>query len=201
MKVPVIVMASLLLVGCQRHVPTAKQAGLCPTDSTGQVTEDRMPVAAWHADLVTCSHGPAESDAIESTLYVKEADQPLRRLAAGLTGTLHPLAIARHVFACQENTVLGTTAPLLIDLEGHAKALLPHAGSLRDCNVVGTGEQVLVQYDEIDSPDSAPFSIVRVYGAEGEMLVEQRFDHEGSIAFSVDGKPYSAEVLEPEMPD
>jgi len=66
---------------------------------------------------------------------------------------------------------------------------------------VGTGEQVLVQYDEIDSPDSAPFSIVRVYGAEGEMLVEQRFDHEGNIAFSVDSKPYSAEVLEPEMPD
>lgn len=201
MKVPVIVMTSLLLAACQRHAPPAKQAGLCPTDSSGHVTEDRVPVAAWKADLVSCSYGPADSDAIESTVYVKEADQPLRRLATGLTGTLHPLAIARRVFACQENTVLGTTAPMLIDLEGKAKTLLPHAGSLRDCNVVGTGEQVLVQYDDAASPDSAPFSIVRVYGAEGELLVEQRFDHEGSIAFSVDGKPYTAEVLEPEMPD
>ncbi len=201
MKVPVIVMTCLLLTACQRHAPPAKHAGLCPTDSIGQVTEDHLPVAAWKADLVTCSYGPAESDAIESTLYVQEADQPLRRLATGLTGTMHPLVIARRVFACQENTILGTTAPMLIDLYGAARALLPHAGSLRACNTVGTGEQLLLQYDDVAGADSAPFSIVRVYGSDGEPLIEQRFDHEGSIAFSVDGKPYTADVLEPEMPD
>jgi hypothetical protein len=192
--------AGLLLVGCQRQAPTSARQRLCPSDTSGLVTEDVVAVPAWKARLVTCSYGPAESDALESTLYLQEEGQPLRRLAAGLAGTLHPLLASRRLFSCQDNAVLSTTAPLLIDLQGKASALLPHAGSLRACNTVGTGEQVLVQYDAAVD-DAPPFSLVRVYGAEGSLLVEQRFDHEGSVAFAVDGKPYTGEVLEPERPD
>ncbi|MEN9704710.1 MAG: hypothetical protein RLZZ393_589 [Pseudomonadota bacterium] len=174
--------------------------GLCPTDSGGLVTEDHVAVPAWKAELITCGYGPAESEALESTLYVKEEALPLRRLATGLTGTLHPLPASRKLFSCQDNGVISTTAPLLIDLSGTAQALLPHAGSLRACNRVGTGEQVLVHYDEAGE-NNVPFSQVRIYGADGALLVEQRFEHEGSVVFVVDGKPFTAEVLVPEMPD
>lgn len=202
MKVPVIVMGCLLLAACQRQAPqaAASHQGLCPTDSTGLVTEDRTAVAAWKADLVSCGYGPAQSDAVETTLFVKEEGQALRRLAAGLAGPLHPLPAARRVFACEDNSILGTAAPLLIGLDGKARTLLPHAGSQRSCDVVGTGEQVLVQYDDAADADSKPFSVVRVYDADGNVLVEQRFEQEGSVAFTVDGKPYTAEVLQPELP-
>jgi hypothetical protein len=200
MKSLVILLAGLLLAGCQRQAPTAAQHGLCPSDTSGLVTEDVAEVPAWKARLVSCTYGPAESDALESTLYVQEEGQPLRRLATGLAGTLHPLLASQRLFSCQDNAVLSTTAPLLIDLQGKATALLPHAGELRACNTVGTGDQVLVQYD-VAIDDGPPYSFVRVYGAEGSLLVEQRFDHEGSVAFAVDGKPYTGEVLEPERPD
>lgn len=196
-----LLLACLALAGCYRQAPLPAHAGLCPSDSTGLVTEDHLPVPAWQARLVTCTYGPADSDALESTLYVEEAGQPLRRLAAGLTGTLHPLLQSRRLFSCQDNTLMAATAPLLIELTGKATALLPHAGTLRACNTVGTGEQVLLQYDAVGDDNEQPYSIVRVYGADGSLLLEQRVEKEGSLSFTVDGEVYSAEVLQPEMPD
>jgi hypothetical protein len=200
MRLPALLLAGLALAACQRQSPASAHKGNCPSDASGLVTEDDVAVPAWNARLVSCAYGPAESEALESTLYVLEEGQPLRRLATGLTGTLHPLLASRRLFSCQDNAVLSTTAPLLIDLQGKATALLPHAGTLRACNTVGTGEQVLLQYDAA-SDDGMAFSLVRVYDAAGAVLVEQRFDHEGSVAFAVEGKPYTADVLEPEQPD
>lgn len=203
MKVHTLLWFGLLLSACQPHAPTAKPSnkGLCPTDRSGLVTEDHLAVPAWQATLVSCAYGPAEAEVPDATLYLQEAGQPVRRLAVGLVGTLHPLPMAKQLFSCQDNGASQTTAPLLVGLEGKSVALLPHAGLLRACTVVGSGEQVLVQYD-LDVPQGAPpASLVRVYDADAALLIEQRFEHEGRIAFSVGGKPYEAEVLEPAEPD
>jgi hypothetical protein len=172
----------------------------CPLPTgTDIVSERRESVSAWSVELVECTYGPTHSDALVTTVYARQTSKDVQRLADGVVGSLIPLLGTKRIFACQDSGVMSDSGPFLVDLNSHVIRLPHHAGSPSRCEKVGTGEQVLMQYDNIEKSGSL-FSVVRIYDGDGTVLADRKYSAAGQIYFSVGGKKFSVTVSEPAHP-
>jgi hypothetical protein len=202
-------LVGIVLSACGRRSHTTESSGnskpvraakVCPPRPPEAVDETSKIVPEWESKLVYCAYGPEESDAIAIDVYVVKAGDAPVRLAQGLVGDFIPLVKARRVFACEYNSVMDAKRPLLFDLQGTQTLLPEHPGYLRTCAAVGSGEQVLVQYDQIRDADQL-FATARVFGSSGQLLVEREFLDDGVLEFSDAGQTYTVPVPAPEYPD
>jgi len=79
--------------------------------------ESATPVPAWGATIVESERCVVESDDCEMTLYLQPNGSRRRLLASHVVGAVIALGPWRTIFSCEENSILGTSAPLLISLE------------------------------------------------------------------------------------
>jgi len=198
-----------LLAACDRHPHSAAQSNHSSANRTANVCQARPPdvvsesgkaVPEWDSRLVYCAYGPEESDDISVDVWVVKSGAAPVRLAQGLNGDFIPLVKARALFACEYNSVMDAKRPIIVDLQGKQTLLPEHPGYLRNCSGVGSGEQVLLQYDQVRDPDQL-FATVRVFGSSGQLIVEKEFLDEGVMAFSENGQTYTAPVSKPEFPE
>ena len=164
------------------------------------MNESTRRVPEWDSSLVFCVYGPEDSDAISVDVYIVNATGAQTRIAQDLVGDFIPLPKARVIFACEYNAIMQSARPMLLDLQGKKTLLPEHPGYLRTCESVGSGEQVLVQYDQVEESNHL-FSTVRIYSSSGQLLVEKKIVEAGVVEFSDAGKAYSVPVNKPELPE
>ena len=162
------------------------------------VTEKSRPVEAWSLTLIERDHGPPESDAILTDLFIVPTKGQRRLLIQNLVGPFVPLIKARKIFSCELNDSMMTKGPLIIDLKGQKQELPSHPGYVRDCTTVGTGEEMLLHYNLAENGKF--YNLVRVFDSSGRILVERKLDTEGSIDFEVSKRKYSVTVPAPQFP-
>jgi hypothetical protein len=161
-------------------------------------TEKTTSVPEWDLTLVEVAYCRPESDVCATEIHIEGRGTERKLLASGLTGPFLPLLKSEALFACENNSVMGTKGPALFGLTGTKTELPPHPGYLHDCIAVGTGEEVMLIYNLVES--GKPYSLVRIISSDGKVLVERRFDSNGELSFVVSGKQYRARVPTPEWP-
>jgi hypothetical protein len=176
-----------------------KAASICQPKPPETVDETSRVVPEWDSRLVYCAYGPEESDNIAIDVYVVKSGGAPVRLGQGLVGDFIPLVKAHVLFACEFNSVMDAKRPIILDLQGKQTLLPEHAGYLRTCTSVGSGEQVLLQYDQVRDPDEL-FATVRVFGSSGQLIVEKEFLDGGVLEFTDAGQTYSVAISAPEIP-
>jgi hypothetical protein len=184
------------LAGCV--VFSAAATLCCALEAQEVVWEDTTYVEAWSLSLVEQMHGPAHSDAIRTDVFLVDGNGSRRLLVKDLIGPLVPLPNGKRIFSCEANSVMQTRGPLLVDLDGTTEALPQHPGYLRNCEAVGTGEQMLLHYNLIGS--GGAYNLVRIFDSAGHMLLETRLESEGEIQFEVAGQVYRLAIPAPELP-
>ncbi|QSX40563.1 hypothetical protein [Shewanella cyperi] len=165
-------------------------------EAADPVTERTSIISEWALTLLEIERCLPESDVCGIELYI-QGPKEKHQLGANLTGPFFPLLKAKKIFACENNDVMETKGPELIDLNGNQTLLQPHPGYLRDCSLVGTGEEVLMHYSLVDTK---PFNLIRIFSSNGEILLEKRMDSEGVVEFTLLGQSYQVLVPAPEWP-
>ena len=161
--------------------------------------ERATPVPAWGATFVESERCVVESDDCEMTLYLQPNGSKRRLLASHVVGAVIALGPWRTIFSCEENSILGTSAPLLISLEGKVTHLRAHAGFLRQCMVVGDGAGVALIYN-LGVEKSGLYNIVRVFDGAGKLVLEKNMPKSGEVEVTIGSQTYKVPVPEPEEP-
>jgi hypothetical protein len=161
--------------------------------------ERATPVPAWHATLIESEHCVVESDVCEVTLYLQPDGSKRHLLASHVIGDVIALSPWRTIFSCEENSIMGTSAPLLISLDGKVTHLRAHAGFLRQCMVVGDSAGVALIYN-VGSEKSGLHNIVRVFDGSGKLVLEKTLSKASAVEATIGSQTYKVPVPEPEEP-
>lgn len=161
------------------------------------VTERATFIPAWSMTLVETEHCRPESDICSIKLHAEGKNKIRHLIASNLVGPFIPLPKAKRVFSCEDNALMETDGPELIGIDGSMIALPAHPGYLRDCNTVGTGEELLLIYSLLDQ---TPYSLIRIIDSAGYLIVEKRMNSAGIIEFTVSNRRYQTHIPAPEHP-
>ncbi len=173
-------------------------AGCAAEEAPDVSSEESAPVSAWAVKFVTIEHCRPESDVCGTDLYLEDQGKVRRKLMSDMQGPLLLLLKSKKIFACESNAIMETKRPVLIGLAGKTVDLPIHPGYLRSCSIVGTGEEVMLNYSLVEAEQ--PYSVVRVVNSDGGVLVEKRFNSEGEVEFMILDQKHRANVPAPDWP-
>lgn len=150
-------------------------------------------IDAWGLALVEYYSGKPESDTGDYDLAIVHKNGVSRYIAKDLQGIFIPLPQARKVFACENNDIMETRGPKIVDLTGKVVQLKKHEGYLRTCEKVGSTEYVLLIYNYYKELEPSKFQrdfglknlqltgLARIYSADGQLVYGNEFTTQTEI--------------------
>ena len=160
--------------------------------------EESVDVPTWSARIVQRHHGPRDSDAILIDVFLVERGKR-RLLAKNMVGPLVVFEDKRRILSCeaQGSAVVGD-GPIVLTLDGAQAQIMEHPGYLRECARIEHSNMLLLQYNLV--ADGKPYNLVRVVSADGNVVLERKFDDEADLSVSEGTKTYRVRIPAPDFP-
>ncbi len=162
------------------------------------VREESLNVPTWSMQVLQRHHGPRNSDAILIDVILVQKSHR-RLLAKNIIGPIVLFEEKQRILSCEgQGSAMVGQGPVVFDLSGRRTQAMKHPGYLRKCARIERSNLALFQYNLV--ANGKPYNLVRVLNAEGQLVLEKKFDDEADLTVSDAGKIYRVRIPAPGMP-